>query len=301
MLKVLTWFFITVLFVSFSFADDQQDYEILVESDTASWTQLIVPEEINWTQRFILSEMKELRVDLEATRRELNEQLNKRELETVDRALSYSWNTVNFLWLIMTMAVTGFWLVWWRTMKDVRENLTNNFETQIQKNVRMQQKKLEEFMEKFEEEQLSQSKEILENQENMQRKQEWAYYWSQFNREEDSVVRLELLEKISALDVEEDELIILTERSSIYIVLWLWDKALEVAERGLELASENTSLLYTKAEAMVMLEDSEWALRTINNLLVIKPSLKEDILEDPTFENLVSQIEEIVEENDNIS
>jgi hypothetical protein len=67
-----------------------------------------VPDDINWTQRFILSEMKELRTQLEATRRELNEELNKRELEAVDRALSYSGNTVNFLWLIMTMAVTGF-------------------------------------------------------------------------------------------------------------------------------------------------------------------------------------------------
>jgi hypothetical protein len=57
-------------------------------------------------------------------------------------------------------------------MKDVRENLTNNFEAQIQKNVRVQQKRLEEFMQKFEQEQLSQSKEILETQELMQKKQE---------------------------------------------------------------------------------------------------------------------------------
>jgi tetratricopeptide (TPR) repeat protein len=244
--------------------------------------------------------MKELRTQLEATRRELNEELNKRELEAVDRALSYSGNTVNFLWLIMTMAVTGFWLVGWRTMKDVRENLTNNFEAQIQKNVRVQQKRLEEFMQKFEQEQLSQSKEILETQELMQKKQEWAYYWSQFNREEDGVVRLELLEKIAWLNVEEDELIILIERALIYVSLGLWDKALETSDRWLELSSENTTLLYTKAESLVMLEESEEGLKVINNVLVVKPSMREEIMEDPTFENLRQDIEEIVAENSNI-
>lgn len=277
------------------------DYELASEVNTVSGSQIVVPEDITWTQRFILTELKELRIQLESTKRELNEELNKRELETVDRALSYSGNTVNFLWLIMTMAVTGFWLVGWRTMKDVRENLTNNFETQIQKNVGTQQKRLEQFMQKFEQEQLAQSKEILENQEMIQKKQEGAYYWSQFNREEDWVVRLELLEKIAWLVVEEDELLILVERALIYVTLGLWDKALEVADKGLEIASENTTLLYSKAEALVMLEDSDEALKVINNILVVKPVMKEEIMEDSTFENLHSDIEAIVEDNGNIT
>ena len=155
-------------------------------------------------------------------------------------------------------------------------------------------------MQKFESEQLAQSKEILENQEMMQKKQEGAYYWSQFNREEDGVVRLELLEKIGLLDVEDDELIILVERSLIYVSLGLWDKALETADKGLEIASENTSLLYSKAEALVMLEDQDEALKVINNILVVKSSMKEEMLEDPTFENLRSDIESMAEENNNI-
>lgn len=183
--------------VSTRLGAENTDY--VVEEKNLSGSQLVVPAEIDWTQRFILSEMKDLRTQLEATRRELNQELNSRELATVDRALSYSGNTVNFLWLIITMAVTGFGLVGWRTMKDVRENLTKNFEVEVQKNVRSQQKKLEEFMKRFEQEQLAQSKEILENQEMMQHKQEAAFYWSQYNREEDHVQKLELLEKIAGV------------------------------------------------------------------------------------------------------
>lgn len=93
-------------------ADDVEDeYMFVEERQTSTGTELIIPEDINWTQRFILSEMRELRIDLETMRRNIYTELNERELRTVDRALSYSGNMVNFLWLILTMAVTGFGLV----------------------------------------------------------------------------------------------------------------------------------------------------------------------------------------------
>ncbi len=297
MKKILMLFFVFFA-VSTRLGAENTDY--VVEEKNLSGSQLVVPAEIDWTQRFILSEMKDLRTQLEATRRELNQELNSRELATVDRALSYSGNTVNFLWLIITMAVTGFGLVGWRTMKDVRENLTKNFEVEVQKNVRSQQKKLEEFMKRFEQEQLAQSKEILENQEMMQHKQEAAFYWSQYNREEDHVQKLELLEKIAGVWLEEDDILVLIERAAIYNILGLWDKALETAEKWLEVSGENISLLYTKAEALVMLERPEDALKSINHILVMKPSMKEEILEDAIFENLRGDIEEIVEDTSNI-
>jgi len=168
--------------ISISAIEPEDEYIYVSEVNTPTWSEIVVPEDINWTQRFILTELKELRIQLESTRRELNQELNERELATVDRALSYSGNTVNFLWLIITMAVTWFWLVGWRTMKDVRENLTTNFEREVQKRVKAEQKKLEEFMRKFEKDQLEQSQDILKNQEYIQKKQEAGYIWSQYNR-----------------------------------------------------------------------------------------------------------------------
>jgi Skp family chaperone for outer membrane proteins len=82
-------------------------------------------------------------------------------------------------------------------MKDVRDNLTNNFEKEVQKRIKEEQKKLESFMRRFEKDQLEQSRDILKNQEFIQKKQEASYYWSQYNREEDSVQKLDLLDKIS--------------------------------------------------------------------------------------------------------
>jgi len=297
MKKLVTFSALLLLFFplsAFAVIEPEDELVYVREVETNSGSQLIVPDDINWTQRFILTELKDLRIQLESTRRELNEELNSRELATVDRALSYSGNTVNFLWLIITMAVTWFGLVGWRTMKDVRENLTTNFEREVQKRVKAEQKKLEEFMRKFEKDQLEQSQDILKNQEFIQKKQEAWYIWSQYNREENATSKLELLEKISFIWLEEDEILIHTEKSWIYAELALWDKVLESADKWLEISSDNTTLLYNKASALVMLEQAEEAVKVLTNIIWVNPSMKEEILDDPMFENMGSQLEEYI-------
>lgn len=296
-MKCILLFLLSIhLFTPFVFSaiEPEDEYIYLSEVNTASGSEIIVPEDINWTQRFILTELKELRIQLESTRRELNEELNSRELATVDRALSYSWNTVNFLWLIITMAVTWFWLVGWRTMKDVRENLTTNFEREVQKRVKAEQKKLEEFMRKFEKDQLEQSQDILKNQEFIQKKQEAWYIWSQYNREENSTSKLELLEKIASIWLDEDEILIHIEKSWIYAELALWDKVIESADKWLEISPDNTTLLYNKASALVMSEQADEAVKVLSNVIWVNPAMKEEILEDPMFENIQSQLEEYI-------
>ena len=104
-------------------------------------------------------------------------------------------------------------------MRDVRENLKENFEKEVQKQVSAQQKKLETFMEKFEQDQLTQSQEILKNQEIIQFKQEAAYLWSQYNREENPVNKIELLDQIAAYNFEKDFLLIYIEKAHIYTEL----------------------------------------------------------------------------------
>lgn len=285
------------------FASEAVDslYEYQSEVQTQSWTQLVVPDDITWTQRFILAEMKDLRTQLEATRRELNIELNNRELATVDKALSYSGNMVNFLWLIITMAMAGFWLVWWRTMQDVRENLKENFHKEVQKSVKVQEKHLEEFMLSFKEEHLKQSGQLLKNQEKIKKKQEASYLWSQYSREEDMVLTLEILDNIEMLELEENELFVLIERANVYIKIALWDKALENAERWLDISSENTTLLLAKAQSLVMLENIDEALMVVNNILVIKPSMKEELLENSIFENFHTEIEQMFEEQSSLN
>lgn len=78
----------TSFFVSVHATENKEDFTY------ASW--VIIPQEIDWTERYILTELKELRILYESQKRELMQEVQERELSTVDKALSYSANTVNF-------------------------------------------------------------------------------------------------------------------------------------------------------------------------------------------------------------
>ncbi|MDA9129156.1 hypothetical protein N9J72_01620 [Candidatus Gracilibacteria bacterium] len=288
-------FFCTTTVSAVEIINPEDEYILVSERVSGSGTELIIPDDINWTQRFILTEMKELRTELERTRRELNIELNTRELASVDRALSYNANTVNFFWIIITIAVTGFGLLGWRTMKDVKENFSSKFEREVQKRVGVEKKKLETFMRKFENDQLKQSHEILKNQESIQKQQEAGYLWSQYNREEHQATKLELLDRISAIGLDEDTIFIFSEKSSIYAQLGLWEKSLEASDKGLEIAGDNTGLLYNKAWSHIMLDNQNEAVKELVHILGVNPGMKEEIFEDILFENILPELEEYLD------
>jgi tetratricopeptide (TPR) repeat protein len=141
---------------------------------------------------------------------------------------------------------------------------------------------------------MKQSEDILKNQEFIQKKQEAWYFWSQYNREENSSSKLDLLEKITGVGLEEDEILVYIERSGIYVELALWDKVIESADKWLEISADNTTLLYNKASALVMWEQMEEAIKVLSNVIWVNPSMKEEILDDPMFENIQSQLEEYI-------
>ncbi len=285
--------------MSHTFALQQDpDYIFVSEETNGEKTQLIVPEDIDWTQRFILTEMKELRGDIIGYKKEIESMLHQKELALVDRALSYSANTVNFFFVVLTIAIMAIWLFGWKTVRDLKENLSIRFEKEVEKRIGAEQKKLEAFMLKFEDDQLKQSQAILENQAFLQKKQEAAYYWSQYNREENSAQKIDLLESISSIGIQEDEILILIEKSSIYIELELWEKALESSEKGLEISSENTALLYTKAKSLMMLENTEDARTVLINILWLNPAMKQEIIEDELFHPLIPELNEYIDKQE---
>jgi hypothetical protein len=70
MKKILILIFLYALFIPFSFSSQENE----------NFDEVYVPEEITWTQRFILTELKELRVDQEALRREIFIEIQNREI-----------------------------------------------------------------------------------------------------------------------------------------------------------------------------------------------------------------------------
>lgn len=265
MIRKIIAFFI-LLFLAFSWNN--------IYANTGSG-ELIIPENLDFTKRYMLEEMKNLRIELEAIRREMQIEMNKKQIETIDKALSYSANTVNYFFVLITIAIMAIGIFWWKSIRDVKNRWNNSFEKEIQKSIYESQRKLQDL----EKEQIRQSQKALLDQKNIMKKQESWYLWSQYNREESLREKLRLLEQISELSIEDELLSIQKEKSHLYIGLEMWEKALNVCEDSLEAFENETTFLINQAIATLMLWEREEAVKVIHDAFVLDPGLKEDIID----------------------
>lgn len=264
MRKILLWImiFITLTISVYSATFDEAEEKATIQQNQ----NIIIPDEITWTDRFILTELKELRIWLEWIKREIYSEIQNRELETVDKALSYSANTVNFFFVFITIIVMWFWVVGWRTVGDIKKSTMESMDRKTKK--------------------------IIENFENqiseLEREQKINIFWRQFNTVESDQDKMNILDKIHA--VKPDSQYVTIERGNVYLSMWLYDKVLEVTESII--SSERTKhqphAFYNRACAYNGLGNKEKVISEIAYLLQLAPEYKDIILDSEYLESMLS-------------
>lgn len=226
---------------------------------------IVVPDEITWTDRFILSEMKDLRVDLEWIKRELYKEIQDMQLDTVDKALSYSANTVNFFFIFITIIVMWFWVVWWRTIWDIKKATKESMDRETKKIIKNFEKQISE----------------------LEKEQKVNIFWRQFNISESDVEKMEILDKIYRIKPESQYVTI--ERWNVYLSMWLYEKVLEVTDSIIswKRTKNQPHALFNRACAYLWLNDIDNVISTISYLVQLAPEYKDLIKESEYMESII--------------
>jgi tetratricopeptide (TPR) repeat protein len=227
---------------------------------------VIVPGDTSWTDRFILTELKELRIWLESTKREIYSEIQARQIETVDKALSYSANTVNFLFVLITIIVMWFWVVGWRTIWEIKQSTKESMDRETKKIITNFQKKIVE----------------------LEKEQQINVLWRQFNLSDSDVEKLDILDKIHKL--KPDSQSILIERWNIYLSMWLFEQVIENSDQILssDWLENQTHALYNRICSYLNIWEIDKAVSDINHLLQLSPEYKDIILESDHLSSVLS-------------
>lgn len=219
--------------------------------------KIVIPEEISWTERFILTEIKELRSSQETLKREIYKEIQDRELETVDKALSYSANTVNFFFVLITVIIMWFWVVWWKTIWDIKKSTKESMDRGTKK-----------IMSNFEQQ-------IAE----LEMEQKINIYWRQFNIAESDKEKMDILDKIYWIKPESEYVKI--ERSNIYLSMWLFEKVIEITESIIssDRTKHEPQALYTRICAYNWLWNLDKVIYEMWYLMQLSPDYKDIIIE----------------------
>ena len=73
-----------------------------------------------FVERYVLDELKSLRVDLAAQKNELIQQIVDRELSSVDRGVTYATDTITYFFYLIAGATSILVLVDWTSIREMK-------------------------------------------------------------------------------------------------------------------------------------------------------------------------------------
>lgn len=164
--------------------------------------------------------------------------------------------------------MAGFWVVWWRTIWDIKKATKDSMDRETKKIITDFQKKITE----------------------LEKEQKINILWRQYAHLETDTDKLDMLNKIEKLNPKSSSLPI--ERADIYLKFKDYEKVIELTD--MVLTDKNSKYYsnakYLRACAYSLLWEKDKAISDLINLLQISPSYKEYVLESEYFSWLVRNV-----------
>ncbi|MBO6771327.1 MULTISPECIES: hypothetical protein [unclassified Thalassospira] len=182
-------------------------------------------------ERYVLDELKNLRTEMQGMRAELLREVVNRQLEAIDKAISYSSNTVTYFFYFVAAVGALLTMLGWQSLRELKSSVRNLADTEL----RRLSEEFEARLSSLEDELRLKSKLINEHQHEIERTQTIHALWLQANQLSNPRSKIETYDKI------------------------------------LELAPGDPEVMAYKADAALQLGDRDWALSLCNRLLAEEP------------------------------
>ncbi|MCW9014532.1 MAG: hypothetical protein OQL06_12175 [Gammaproteobacteria bacterium] len=278
-----------VAYAENSVADEHQ-------SITAEIDSLDKPLYTPFVERYVLDELKQLRVDMAAQKNMLIQQILDREHNSVDRAVSYATDTVTYFFYLIAAATSILVLVGWTSIRDIKERVHSLADEEISRLVKEYEQRLNII-----EQQLNQkTRHIEENREEIELTQEIQSLWLRAAQDSSPVNKIAIYDQI--LKLRDDDCEALTYKADAVLELGEPQWAVSLCHHALDIDAENSHAFYQLACAYTVMNQFEDAVRYLHDALSRRDSYREEIATDPALELLrdYGPFKQLVSVNDNL-
>ena len=232
---------------------------------------------------YVLEEMKQLRIDIERQKRELLTEIMDREHTAIDRAVSYSNNTVTYFFYLLAGVSSLMLLVGWNSLREIKERIHNLADEEISKLVTTYEGRLYAI-----EKQLSQKTlHIEENREEIELTQIIQSLWLRAGQDTNPASQIEIYDEI--LKLRNDDCEALTYKADAVLELSEPQWAASLCHEALKIDPENSHAFYQLACAYSALGHYEEAVKYLNEAISRKDTYKDELFRDKALENLVKE------------
>lgn len=231
-------------------------------------------------ERYMLDELKQLRTDTAALRHEMIQQIVDREINAVDKAISYSTNTVTYFFYLIAGATSILVLVGWTSIREIRERVHSLADEEISKLVTEYEHRLHAI-----EQQLNQKTlHIEENREEIERTQDLQSLWLRAAQENSAAHKIGIYDQI--LKIKRDDCEALTYKADAVLELGEPQWASNLCHQALLIDPDNSHAFYQLACTYSALGQLEEALYYLKEAIQRSESYRDEITQDPALEPL---------------
>jgi tetratricopeptide (TPR) repeat protein len=231
-------------------------------------------------ERYILDELKAVRQDQQKLREDLTKQVTHAQLDTADRAITYTTDTINNVFFIITATASILVLVGWNSLRDVKNKVEDIVNTRVSVITNEYEARLNTFEEKLRE----RSEEILKNQEKISVTNEVHSLWMRANLESDVSNKIEIFDEILNRKPEDVEAI--AYKADALLELNETAEAIELCNQAIDIDSDYGYAYWQRACAYALTHKHADALADIKMALDYSPNLRNELLHESAFASL---------------
>lgn len=228
-------------------------------------------------ERYVLDELKALRTEMAAQRNELIQRMVDRELSSVDRGVTYATNTITYFFYLIAGVSSILVLVGWTSIRDIKEKVHSLADEKISRLVDEYEGRLQSI-----EHQLNQkTQHIEENREEIEMTREVQSLWLRAAQEHNPQNKISIYDQI--LGLRSDNCEALTYKADAVLELNEPQWAVNLCLQALKIDPDNGHAFYQLACAYTTLGQYDDAVLKLNEAMTHTELTLDELLNDPAL------------------
>ncbi|WP_024850181.1 tetratricopeptide repeat protein [Hydrogenovibrio kuenenii] len=232
-------------------------------------------------ERYVLDDLKQLRVDMNNLRVDMTKEVTDRELTATNRAVNYATDTVTYFFYLIAGISSVLLLVGWTSLREVKERVLNLADSKVNAVVSQYEGRLA----KLEQDLQKKSVGIYNAQKKLEQHQDIHSLWLKAGQEQILSNRLDIYDQILELDPENGEA--MTYKADVALEMDEPQWAINLCNQALSVDPENKHAFYQLAGAYTLLDQPNEALSNLEKALKDAEGMADEVVNDPIFASLL--------------
>ena len=231
-------------------------------------------------ERYLLDEVRQLRLDMANFRVEYSDKLNAKQLELATQSVTYSIDTVTYFFYLIAGVTSLLVVVGYANIRDIKEKAHTYADREVSKLVASYEKRLKAL-----ERNLKQKSQVIEeNREEIEKTNEIHSLWLRASQETNPHSKIQIYDQILTLRPFDTEALTYKADAALEIDETKW--AINLSQQALDIDPDHAHAYYQMACAYAQSDEPTVAMEFLEKAINLTPSYRDEAKTDDSFKGL---------------